>query len=218
MPDMDGIQLAQAAKRRDPQLPVLLLTTIGDERPEQLAGLYAASLTKPVKQQLLYTRVFETLQQQGRHEDRTEMTGITPEKSLLQKSSANFALTYPWKILLAEDDQINQFVATAILQRFGYQPVIATNGAEATERWMQEGYDLILMDVQMPGTDGMEATRAIRQTNSPQPIIIAMTANALHGDREECLDAGMNDYISKPFDPQELLALLVKWFPADSIK
>jgi CheY-like chemotaxis protein len=213
MPDMDGIQLAQAVKRRDTQLPVLLLTTIGDERPEQLAGLYAASLTKPVKQQLLYTRVFETLQQQKKHEDRTEMNGITPEKSVLPESSANFALAYPWKILLAEDDQINQFVATAILQRFGYQPVIAANGAEATERWMQEGYDLILMDVQMPGTDGMEATRAIRQTNSPQPVIIAMTANALHGDREECLDAGMNDYISKPFDPQELLMLLVKWFP-----
>jgi CheY-like chemotaxis protein len=77
--------------------------------------------------------------------------------------------------------------------------------------WKKNQYDLILMDVQMPGTDGMEATRTIRETGADQPVIIAMTANALHGDREECLDAGMNDYISKPFDPQELLALLVKW-------
>ena len=206
MPDMDGMQLAQTVKRRYPQLPILLLTTIGDERPKQMAGLYAASLTKPVKQQLFYTKVFETLRKQEKQ------TGITPERNGMQEFSTSFALAYPWKILLAEDDPINQFVATAILQRIGYQPVIATNGAEATQQWMQDGYDLILMDVQMPGTDGMEATRAIRQTNSPQPIIIAMTANALHGDREECLEAGMNDYISKPFDPQELQALLVKWF------
>jgi CheY-like chemotaxis protein len=151
------------------------------------------------------------------------LTPKNPEKATIDQPTQKFALTYPWKILLAEDDPINQFVATAILQRFGYQPVVAVNGAEAIEMWTKDHYELILMDVQMPGTDGMEATRTIRQAgaqqannqppNGQQPIIIAMTANALQGDREDCLDAGMNDYISKPFDPQELLALLVKWSP-----
>ena len=119
---------------------------------------------------------------------------------------------YPWKILLAEDDQINQFVATAILQRLGYNIDVAVNGNEASDMWRKNRYDLILMDVQMPEADGMEATRIIRQTPGEQPVIIALTANALHGDREECLAAGMDDYISKPFDPQELLALLQKWY------
>jgi signal transduction histidine kinase/ligand-binding sensor domain-containing protein/DNA-binding response OmpR family regulator len=205
MSDMDGIQLAQAVNKRNPRLPIILLTSIGDEHPKQYAGLYAASLTKPVKQQLLYTRVFDTLKEQRKE------TGAALEKAGKEQHTEKLAVAYPWKILLAEDDQINQFVATAILQRFGYHPDIAVNGAEATEMWKRNRYDLILMDVQMPGTDGMEATRTIRQTGADQPVIIAMTANALHGDREDCLDAGMNDYISKPFDPQELLALLVKW-------
>jgi signal transduction histidine kinase/ligand-binding sensor domain-containing protein len=130
----------------------------------------------------------------------------------LENGTAKPAVSYPWKILLAEDDQINQFVATAILKRFGYPVDVAANGNEAAEMWMKNRYDLILMDVQMPEADGMEATRVIRQAAGEQPVIIALTANALHGDREECLAAGMNDYISKPVDPQELLALLQKWY------
>ncbi|HEY4285919.1 MAG TPA: two-component regulator propeller domain-containing protein [Puia sp.] len=129
-----------------------------------------------------------------------------------ENGTAKPAESYPWKMLLAEDDPINQFVATAILQRLGYNVDVATNGKEASEMWGKNGYDLILMDVQMPEADGMEATRVIRQTPGQQPVIIALTANALHGDREDCLAAGMNDYISKPFDPQELLMLLQKWY------
>ena len=136
--------------------------------------------------------------------------GKVPARS--ENGTTKPAESYPWKILLAEDDPINQFVATAILQRLGYNIDVAANGNEASEMWRMNGYDLILMDVQMPEADGMEATRVIRQTAGEQPVIIALTANALHGDREECLAAGMNDYISKPFDPQELLALLQKWY------
>lgn len=198
----------------DPSLPVILLTSIGDDQSRSHPTLYSAFLTKPVKQQLLYTKVFDALktpqqqfnasQQLNALREPTEPTGAGshPEK---------FASAYPLKILLAEDDPINIFVATAVLQRFGYQPDTAADGAEAIELWTKNRYDLILMDVQMPGTDGMDATKAIRQSYGSQPVIIAMTANALQGDRQQCLDAGMNDYISKPFDPQELLSLLKKW-------
>ena len=129
----------------------------------------------------------------------------------VEKEKPAFAVSYPWKILLAEDDPINQLVATAVLQRLGYHADLVTNGQEAAEMWKNNGHDLILMDVQMPGTDGMEATRMIRETDGRQPVIIALTANALHGDREDCLQAGMDDYICKPFELQELLALLQKW-------
>ncbi len=141
-----------------------------------------------------------------------EPGGKEKQTSTNEKGTTKPAISYPWKILLAEDDQINQFVATAILQRLGYHVDVAVNGNEASEMWKKNGYDLILMDVQMPGTDGMEATRIIRQAAGQQPVIIALTANALQGDREECLAVGMNDYISKPFDPQELLGLLKKWY------
>src|ERR1700754_845551 len=129
-----------------------------------------------------------------------------------ENGTAKPAESYPWKILLAEDDPINQFVATAILQRLGYNIDLAVNGNEASGMWRKNRYDLILMDVQMPEADGMEATRIIRKPAGQKPVIIALTANALQGDREECLAAGMDDYISKPFDPQELLALLQKWY------
>ncbi|WP_431217380.1 response regulator [Puia sp. P3] len=102
-------------------------------------------------------------------------------------------------------------MATAVLQRLGYQAELVTNGQAAAEMWKKNGYDLILMDVQMPETDGMEATKIIRRAGGSQPVIIALTANALHGDREECLQAGMDDYICKPFELHELLALLQKW-------
>ncbi|MBS1601951.1 MAG: response regulator, partial [Bacteroidetes bacterium] len=205
MPDMDGVELARAVNRQYPRLKMILLSSIGDDHHKRYPGLFAASLTKPVKQQLLYSRVFDTL----RLPQRAAVNGTGDPG--VEKEKPAFAVSYPWKILLAEDDPINQLVATAVLQRLGYQADLVTNGQEAAEMWKNKGHDLILMDVQMPGTDGMEATRMIRETGGRQPVIIALTANALLGDREDCLQAGMDDYICKPFELNELLALLEKW-------
>jgi CheY-like chemotaxis protein len=120
---------------------------------------------------------------------------------------------YPMQILLAEDNLINQKLAERVLEVFGYTIDIAENGKQAVEMMLQKRYDLILMDVMMPEMDGLEATRSIRCTlpETMQPIIIAVTANALKGDRELCLDAGMNDYISKPINTQELRDLLIMY-------
>jgi len=118
---------------------------------------------------------------------------------------------YPLRILLVEDNIINQQLALIILSRMGYSPGIAVNGKEVLDRLLDEYFDLILMDIQMPEMDGLEATRIIRATHSVQPLIIAMTANAAGNDREECLAAGMNDYLPKPINLDELVNMLEKW-------
>ena len=106
----------------------------------------------------------------------------------------------PLNILLAEDIRVNQKVALRMFKRLGYDADLATNGKEAIEALHRQSYDVVFMDVQMPEMDGFEATRAIREEwqNDSRPWIIAMTANAMRGDREKCLEVGMNDYISKP--------------------
>ena len=118
---------------------------------------------------------------------------------------------YPFTILLAEDNPINQQLALLILKRMGYNPDIAENGKEVLSQLQQQPYDIIFMDIQMPEMDGLEATRTIRSGNGHQPVIIAMTANATRQDREECLAQGMNDYLSKPVNIEELIHMLEKW-------
>jgi len=118
---------------------------------------------------------------------------------------------YPLQILLAEDNPINQQFAMIVLNRMGYAPEIAENGKEVLTKMDTKDYDLILMDIQMPEIDGLEATRIIRTSGKQQPVIIAMTANAMQGDKENCLAGGMNDYLSKPVRPEELVGMLEKW-------
>ena len=115
------------------------------------------------------------------------------------------------RILMAEDNQINQRVGKLILQRAGFKIDLADDGSEALEAHKANPYDLILMDCQMPTMDGFEASRRIRALDSPQPVIVAVTANALVGERERCLSAGMDDYLSKPFQAEQLVALVKKW-------
>ena len=129
----------------------------------------------------------------------------------VQKLNEEFARQYPMKILIGEDNQMNQQLVIMILKRLGYEADIAVNGKEVLEIVSEKTYDLIFMDVQMPEMDGLEATRMIRLCLSVQPVIIAMTANAMLGDREECLRAGMDDYISKPLNFEELVRMLEKW-------
>ncbi|MBS1661391.1 MAG: response regulator, partial [Bacteroidetes bacterium] len=122
-----------------------------------------------------------------------------------------FAEEFPLRILIAEDNIINQELIKQILGNLGYEPSTVENGALAVEALKLEDYDLVLMDVQMPEMDGLEATRKIRKELSRQPVIVALTANAMQGDKEECLRAGMDDYISKPVKLNELMGLLEKW-------
>ena len=114
-------------------------------------------------------------------------------------------------ILVAEDNPVNQKWIKKILSKIGYECEIVENGKVVLETVSHEHFDLILMDVQMPEMDGMEATRMIRVCLENQPVIIAMTANVMQGDREECMQSGMNDYISKPVELNILLSMLEKW-------
>jgi CheY-like chemotaxis protein len=125
--------------------------------------------------------------------------------------SSDFATAVPLRILVAEDNVINQQLILHILGNLGYEPAVAGNGRQALETLERQAFDLILMDVQMPEMDGLEATRMIRQQLYRQPVVIALTANAMRGDREDCLAAGMNDYICKPVRLEELMRLLEKW-------
>ncbi|MFL6415686.1 MAG: response regulator [Bryobacteraceae bacterium] len=120
------------------------------------------------------------------------------------------------RILMAEDNPINQRVGTLILQRAGFVIEVVSDGQEAVQAHISKPYDLILMDCQMPGMDGFEASRQIRLSKSKQPVIIAVTANALVGERERCLQAGMDDYLSKPFQAEQLVAVVKKWTSSDS--
>lgn len=115
------------------------------------------------------------------------------------------------RILMAEDNPINQRVGKLILQRAGFSIDLVADGNEAVEAHRALPYDMILMDCQMPMMDGFEASRQIRQLSPPQPVIIAVTANALVGERERCLNAGMDDYLSKPFQADQLVGVVKKW-------
>ena len=117
----------------------------------------------------------------------------------------------PLHILLAEDNEVNQMVALKMLEKIGYQADVAANGQEVLQALERQDYDLILMDVQMPEMDGLETSKKIRKQWPNGPKIIAMTAYALEGDRERCLEAGMDDYIAKPVKMNELADILVKY-------
>jgi CheY-like chemotaxis protein len=205
MPDMDGTELAKNIKKLNPQLPIILLSSIGEYDYKQNAGLFVSTLTKPIKQKMLFTQIFDTLKNKKKQAV-DDNAIINPQTQL-----KNLAKLYPWNILLAEDDAINQFVAKTILSKLGYMPDVANDGQEALQMWESNRYNLILMDMQMPDIDGIEATKNIRRQAGEQPIIIAMTANATKEDRDKCIDAGMNDYISKPIHQDTLIDLLKKW-------
>ncbi len=139
--------------------------------------------------------------------------GVRPDSATTarQNSANQPANEEPLRILMAEDNPINQRVGKLILQRAGFDIDLVGDGNEALEAHRINPYDLILMDCQMPTMDGFEASRQIRSLDRPQPIIVAVTANALVGERERCLEAGMDDYLSKPFQAEQLVALVKKW-------
>ena len=203
MPAMDGIEVARRIRQSNSALPIILLSSVGDERGKQHAELFSAVLSKPVKPHLLCKHVLMALKQ--------SCDGVIEERNDKQNLTASFSRLYPLRILVAEDNQINQLLAIKILNKLGYEPELAENGQKALEMATETAYDIILMDVQMPEMDGLETTRMIRRQLPIQPIIVAMTANAMQGDQQDCLQSGMNDYLSKPIRPEELLTMLQKW-------
>ncbi|WP_332369376.1 response regulator [Spirosoma telluris] len=198
MPEMDGIELASRIKAIHPDLPIMLLSSMGDESRKTHADLFSAIMTKPIHQHQLVQLIQQTLKSK-----RAISLPAAPRPE--SAYSMDFAQQYPLRILIAEDAPINVKLLMRVLNKLGYSPAVAHNGHEVLTM-LPQGFDLILMDVQMPEMDGLEATRLIRQQAIPQPWIIALTANAMQEDRGICLEAGMNDYITKP----PILALLKK--------
>ncbi len=210
MPGMDGASLArelQACQTRE-RLPLIMLTSLGgleNERTEP--GLFQAVLTKPVKPSRLYEALLEIFSKQPT----TVSQRAQQSKSLFDPQMAARA---PLHILLVDDNTTNQKLGLHMLERLGYRADVAANGLEALEALQRQFYDTVLMDVQTPEMDGLQATRELRQRLAAerQPYIIAMTANAMTEDREVCLAAGMDDYLSKPVRVQDLIdALLRAW-------
>jgi CheY-like chemotaxis protein/HPt (histidine-containing phosphotransfer) domain-containing protein len=215
MPGMDGVSLASAIKA-DPNLKdiyLLLLTSMGkqnDSTKMKEIG-FSAFLTKPVRQSNLFDSLSAVLTGKNILQGQETQPVFTPESFSVNRK--------PVRILLAEDNVVNQNVAVGILKKLGLRADAVANGAEAVKALETIPYDLVLMDVQMPVMDGLEATRQIRARYSEvlnhQIPVIAMTAGIMHDDREQCFDAGMNDYVSKPVSPQKLAEALGKWMPKD---
>jgi len=200
MPEMDGIELAQKIKEVLPFISIILLSSVGDETISKYPHLFSSVLTKPIKQHQLF-KVLEMELNQSKEI-------IEEEKKKTRLLSDDFAGLYPLKILITEDNRMNQKLAMRVLNKLGYQVDIANNGKEAVDMVKAKGYDLILMDMLMPEMDGLEATRVIRSSPIEQPQIAAMTANALPEDKEACLKAGMNYFISKPIKLELLIDVL----------
>jgi len=207
MPGMDGEQTARAIKS-DPSVrdaKILILTSMGQRGDaDRLEALGCSGyLLKPVKQQMLFDAVIAVL---GRPEEQTP--SIITRHLLAEKRKDNL------RLLLAEDNPVNQKLAIVLLQKAGYSVDAVDSGAHVLERLQANHYSAILMDVQMPDMDGFEATREVRaweQSTGRHIPIIAMTAHAMAGDRDRCIDAGMDDYVTKPLEPRVLLNALDRW-------
>jgi len=204
MPEMDGVGLARAIHSSANPLPIIMLSSIGDETKKKFPGLFKSILTKPAKQHHLYKSI---LAEFGNQKEIQQAEEKSP-----QLLTDDFAEQYPLSILVAEDNAINQKLIQRVINKLGYQMDFAVNGLEAIAMMAQKSYDLILMDVQMPEMDGLEATEKIRQQSYLQPYIAAITANAMSEDKDICLNAGMNDYLVKPMKLEALIAVLKKAF------
>ncbi|MGR3274393.1 response regulator [Acaryochloris marina NIES-2412] len=215
MPEMDGVTLAQKI-REEPNgktLPLVVLSSLGQDDIRARAGAidFSAILNKPVQQAQLQSVLSQVLDNPLIKVEQT---------SDVQEKPTNLGDQHPLRILLAEDMVVNQKVALLILKQLGYRADVANNGLEVIEALERQSYDVVLMDVQMPEMDGLTATREVCQRWSPEdrPHIIAMTANAMQGDREMCLDAGMDAYITKPVRVNELRDVLSRCQPMEEPK
>jgi len=217
MPGMNGLELAEEIRTRFPDCsaPLIMLSSAegGLKTKKEISG-FTAYLRKPVKQSDLFDSLISTVTQRSVRRTVPQGPVLDPE----------FASLHPLRILIAEDNTVNQKLAINLLEKLGYRPDLAGNGLEVldllgierglvTEASFKFDYDLILMDCQMPEMDGYEATGFIRQWEADSDhhcVIVALTANAMAGDRKRCLEAGMDNYLSKPLVPEKLVAALRK--------
>jgi len=202
MPGMDGATLAARIREAGHALPLVLFSSLG--RREASDSVFAATLAKPLRQSQLFNMLVGLLASGAEAAPRPAAAAAKP------RMDAGMAARHPLRILLAEDNVVNQKLALRLLQQLGYRADLASNGIEAIECVERQPYDVVLMDVQMPEMDGLEASRRITTKWQPheRPRIVAMTANAMQGDREECLAAGMDDYVTKPIRVDALVAAL----------
>ncbi len=214
MPDVDGLDLAREIKA-DPAIEgtnIILLTSIGNRSSLcwQDSGIVAC-LEKPIRQSQLFDCLVNVLAE-PELKDQSRIQDAEP-MIVLRKSTVESRPLSELRILVVEDNPINQKVALRMLSKMGIKPDVANNGREALNLMEQRHFDLVFMDCQMPEMDGFTATRAIRnlEGNARHSIIVAMTANALQGDREKCLAAGMDDYVSKPVKSSDLSSMVEKW-------
>ncbi|ACN17381.1 sensory box histidine kinase/response regulator [Desulforapulum autotrophicum HRM2] len=213
MPGMDGLEVAQQIKAdsaiADTRLIMLTSVGAGNDAAQAKRNGISAYLNKPVPQADLHAAVIQIIgdHPKNRSDHMIDSTGIDQDKQL-----------FNIHVLVAEDNLTNQNVAAAMLRLFGCRVDIVSNGREAVDAISKKSYDLVFMDCQMPVLDGYQATAAIRQFEKENGVeknmpIIALTANALEGDRKKCLTAGMDDYLSKPFLKSQILSILKSWSP-----
>ena len=209
MPGMDGIRACEVIKRL-PGIPVkpkmIIVTAYGREEVMQRSAKVGVDgfLLKPVSQSMLFDAIMVAFDKEVPDRERAVPWRVSAKEEVGKLRGA--------RVLLAEDNEINQQVAQEMLERAGLVVGIANNGEEAVQRVKVETYDAVLMDIQMPVMGGFEATQEIRKDSRFKDLpIIAMTAHAMAGDREKSLAAGMNDHVTKPIDPDELFSALVRW-------
>lgn len=209
MPDMDGVAFASALltmwQEGSKRFPLLLLTSMGIELHDPaIKQLFLAQIMKPIKQSVLFESILSALA--GKEDSHVSSHGrFTADPDLARR--------LPLQILVAEDNVINQRLMLQLLRQMGYTADLAENGREAIEALRVKRYHIVFMDVQMPEMDGLKATRLIVREwpLNERPRIIAVTADALEGDREKCLDAGMDDYVAKPLRLETVQRLLMRW-------
>jgi CheY-like chemotaxis protein len=209
MPELDGLLLAAEIRRlRDAEtLPLVMASSLGSREEAAEGAQFAAFLLKPIRASQLYDALVDILAKEHRR--------VRTEGPAQSEFDAEMGARLPLNILLAEDHPVNQKLALLILKRLGYRADVAANGLEVLEALERQPYDVVLMDVQMPEMDGLEATRQIcsRWPAGTRPRIIAMTANAMKEDQEACFAAGMDDYLGKPIRVEELVAALYRSHP-----
>lgn len=199
MPVMNGIAFAREVKENYVDLPLIMLSSMGKENMKNFSDLFSTILIKPVKQKQLSKSIELQL---------SKNTRVSPaDEKQAAVYNEEFARDFPLRILVAEDNLINQKLIERILNKLGYEIDLVDNGKKVVEKMMTCVYDVVLMDIQMPVMDGLEATKHIREAKCKQPFIVALTANAMPEERDKYLKNGMDEYISKPMKVAELIGI-----------
>ena len=215
MPGMDGLMLAEAIVKKSLLNPAAIIMLTSGARPSDSAELQSLGVTlhllKPAKQSEMYDAIISSLSAIGVTTSEPEHPGAVAKTGLSSVSEL--------RVLLAEDNLVNQKLALGILGKLGHRVAVAENGKEALDKLAAENFDVVLMDVQMPEMDGLAATRELRrrEVNTDQHVpVVAMTAHAMKGDRELCLSAGMDDYLTKPIRLKDMADKLAELFPGEN--